>query len=155
MLYRWRRFKFHLDLTSSSYLSLYTHQMEGIETAASPQGAALDGAEWLKTSCQNLLLDLGYSLDDPASADPTFPRIIFDYAAAETAGDALHGDLLKALPRLLAVEGVSEMVARHFWPVCVDLVARWIGRPDVDLAEWERRLSAVAAICGSTRGLWK
>lgn len=127
--------------------------MEGVEAADSPQGSASDASTYLRTSCQNLLLDLGYDLHSSPSSDSFIPRVIFDFAANDSL--EANDELLGALSGLLGMDGVSDLVTRYFWPVVVDLLARWISASHGEVELLEKRLSAMAAICSSTRGMWK
>lgn len=139
---------------SINLLSSHTVRRMDIDIPAeSSQRVGPDGSSWLRSSVRDLLVDLGRDWAvSPPSISTAIPDVISEYARNALYDD--HNAVLDSLSVLLTQDGISDLIVQHFWPICVDLLARWI-RQDVGMDEWERRLSVTALVCSSMRGIWE
>lgn len=141
---------FTTTYSSHTYVSIF-HNMEGIESADSSQSSAIDALAWHRNACQAFITELGFEPSQPPSVTESgIPPIVSEFASASRED---IDTLLETLSQLIGTYGLSQVVTRHFWPIVPDLLARWVS--NVEMEEWERRLSLIATICGSVRGMWK
>jgi hypothetical protein len=106
---------------------------------------------WVDDAAAAFIADLEL-IDSSLAARGGFAQPIINAATERTETDTAA--LLQGLSQLLAAPGMVEHVSKHFGPLLVDLMARWIGQREVGLLEEERRLAVVAALCGTLPELW-
>lgn len=113
----------------------------------------MDAQEWLRSACEAVSAAQAAEVgaDTPGSSLQSLAGLL-DMSNSDRPVD--YAAVLLTLSELLADPTVSSHIARQFWAVLPDLIARWIGRSEATLQVWEARLVVVAATCGSVPQLW-
>ncbi|KAJ9116871.1 hypothetical protein QFC22_004528 [Naganishia vaughanmartiniae] len=90
---------------------------------------------------------------------PTYiPEDTFDLAFGSTfaSGSFTPATTLEGLSLLLGVPGLTDLFIKHFRPILLDLVARWLVSisPDTTSEEWERKMFVLAEISQHEPEAW-
>lgn len=89
------------------------------------------------------------------------PQEAFDLAfdgalATETTMTLSAGRVLEGLSRILGIPGLTELFIKHFRPILLDLIARWVlsTSSHATSEEWERKLFVVAELAQHAPEAW-
>lgn len=87
------------------------------------------------------------------------PQDAFDLAfdgAFKTETTLSAGSVLEGLSRILGIPGLTELFIKHFRPILLDLIARWVqsSSSQTTSEEWERKLFVVAELAQHVPEAW-
>lgn len=110
----------------------------------------------IKQQLTTLLEELGVtSRNDRPSY---IPEDTFDLAfeSAFASSSSTSATTLEGLSQLLGIPGLTELFIKHFRPILLDLVARWLVSISSQTAseEWERKLFVLAEISQHVTEAW-
>jgi hypothetical protein len=99
-------------------------------------------------------LGIKTAADRPAYIPQDAFDLAFNGAVSETPLQA--SSTLEGLSKILGIPGLTELFIKHFRPILLDLIARWVSSASQQTPseEWERKLFVVAELAQHVPEAW-